>query len=134
MPRPGVPREEEEEETLSLWVGGLLRKSRSVSFSPRLGNEHSEAACGPDARHASHGAWQSGPWTHLVRSLLQRRQATVPRRRGGGGVLLSPAAVVVGVAGDWRGEGRELATRMLPPISGDESLSCVSAFMTDPTV
>lgn len=93
----GVPREEEDDDTLILWLGSLLRKSRSVSFSPRLGNEQSAAACGPEARHASHGAWQSGPWTHFVRNLRQRRHATVPRRRRGVLLLGSDA---VGVTGD----------------------------------
>lgn len=119
----GVPRDDEEDEMLSLWVGGLRRKSRSTSFSPRLGNVQSAAVDGPADRQASHGAWHSGPWTHLVRNLLHRRHATVPRRRAGGGVLPS-APGVVGVTGDWRGgDGKGLATRMLPPISGDESRS-----------
>lgn len=98
MTEDGVPREDDEDDTLSLWVGGLLRKSRSVSFSPRRGNEHSAEAWAPEARQASHGAWQSGPWTHLVRSLRHRRHATVPRRRVGGGVLLSSSPP--GVVGD----------------------------------
>lgn len=51
-----MPRDEDEDDTLSLCVGGLLLKSRSVSFSPLLGNEHSAAACAPEARQASQGA------------------------------------------------------------------------------
>lgn len=93
----GVPREDEEDDTLILWLGNLLRKSRSVSFSPLLGNEQSAAAWGPEARHASHGAWQSGPWTHFVRNLRQRRQATVPRRRRGVFVWSDDAVGVTGV-------------------------------------
>lgn len=126
-PKLGVPREDEEDDTLILWLDSRLRKSRSVSFSPRRGKEQSAAAWGPEARHASHGPLQSGPWTHLVRRRRQRRQATVPRRRRA--VLWSSEAVAV--VGDWRGgEPKSLATRMLPPASGEESRSC-SVFMTD---
>lgn len=124
----GVPREDDEDDTLILWLDSRLRKSRSVSLSPRRGKEHSAEAWDPEARQASHGAWQSGPWTHLVRNLRQRRQATVPRRRRPGLVSSKP----VGVTGDWRGGDpvEELATRMLPPTSGEESRSC-SVLMTD---
>lgn len=115
----GVPRDEDDEEILSLWGGGLRRKSLSTSFSPRLGNVHSVAACRPADRHESHGACPSGPWRHLVRSRRHLRQATVPRRRVVGGVVLPSKAV--GVEGDWRGgDGSVFATRMLPPSSGDE--------------
>lgn len=97
----GVPLEDDDDEMLSLCVGGLRRKSRSTSFSPRLGKVQSAAVDGPAARQASHGAWHSGPWTHLVRNRRHRRQATVPRRLAAGSDVLLPSALgVVGVTGD----------------------------------